>query len=622
MAWHFGARFADPSFRPVNGWYPRYVSRTRLIEGEGSVRRRPRRPARLDPGGVSDNDRRGPLRHGSLAAPKGLGAGDIWALAGLLVVGMAIPLALAAAAGAIGLPSNDDWVYRRAADSLFRTGVVDMPGHTASAIGQIALIQPFLWLSRGEPWAFLAFGLTMSSIGIASTYLLARRFIAMAWAVLVVLLVLAFPGFLRVSATFMTDVPTYALEMLCLLLGARWLQGDGGRMTLIASLAVGVFAASIREFAVAAPLAVLLAAWAQDRPGERALLTALSVGMFAGLVVVLVVSRTSSQGAPSSVQLAQLNNLGPAFATLAAVLLPATLLYMGGHLSKFTPEQIALGAGLACLMLVLPTGPLLGNLWRPDGITGSDVLAGTREPVFGDIIWGLSQQLAVVAAILAAAIIVRWFQRNLVSDRPLLSATSSLIQTVRGPVGLLVLFLAGYAAELVLYGSLGSLFDRYLYPMVPVAAILILRRAPNPIGTGRSHALSHGAFAWLAISAIVLTANSFAYDAARYREGEAAVAMGYSAQTVDAGYEWVGSHGIGPLNPDFDPTNENWWQDIWTSFRPCAILSSSPIAIPGYTMLRENHSAYRQYLFFGPDEPLYLYGASRLDGCPAPPPTQ
>ena len=40
--------------------------------------------------------------------------------------------------------------------------------------------------------------------------------------------------------------------------------------------------------------------------------------------------------------------------------------------------------------------------------------------------------------------------------------------------------------------------------MVPIAAILILRRAPNPLGTGRSHALAHGAFAWLVASSIVL----------------------------------------------------------------------------------------------------------------------
>ena len=49
--------------------------------------------------------------------------------------------------------------------------------------------------------------------------MLARRYLGIGSAVMVVLLVLAFPGFARSSASFMTDVPTYALMMLCLLLG-------------------------------------------------------------------------------------------------------------------------------------------------------------------------------------------------------------------------------------------------------------------------------------------------------------------------------------------------------------------------------------------------------------------
>lgn len=562
--------------------------------------------------------RPGALESGPVLHAERLGVKDVWALTALIAIGVSIPLALAAAAGAIGMPSNDDWVYMRAAESLFGTGVIDMPGHSASAVGQIALVQPFLWLSHGEPWAFMAFGLTMASIAIASTYLLARRFVGMGSAVFVVLLLLAFPGYVRESATFMTDVPALALAMLCLLLGARSIQGDGGRATLIASLVVGILAVSIREFAVAAPLAVVIARWAHGRPGERAWLVAMSVGVCAGLLVVVAVSRATGQGVPSSVRLAQLNDLGPAFATLASVLLPATLLYMGRHLRSFSAEQIALGAGLACFALFQPSGPLLGNLWQPDGLAGSHILAGVREPVIGGIVWGLTEQAAIFAAILAAAIALRWFQRNIDRSHVLGSGTTLFLRIARGREALVALFLIGYAAELVVYGFVGGLFDRYLYPLVPVAAILLLGRAPHPLGTDRSHALAHGAVAWLVISAIVLTANSFAYDTARYREGDAAVAMGYGAETVDAGYEWVGAHGIGPPNPIFNPTNVNWWESIWLSFRPCAILSSSEIILPGYTLVRADETAYKKFLFFGPAQPLYLYGAF-MDGCPRPP---
>ena len=138
---------------------------------------------------------------------------------GLVVAAIAIPLGLAAYAGAVGLPSNDDWVYMRAATGVYETGQVGAFGHTTAFIGQLGLVQPFLWLSGGQPWAFTAFGLVMAGLGVACTYLLARRYLGIGSAVMVVLLVLAFPGFARSSASFMTDVPTYALMMLCLLLG-------------------------------------------------------------------------------------------------------------------------------------------------------------------------------------------------------------------------------------------------------------------------------------------------------------------------------------------------------------------------------------------------------------------
>ena len=197
-------------------------------------------------------------------------------------------------------------------------------------------------------------------------------------------------------------------------------------------------------------------------------------------------------------------------------------------------------------------------------------------------------------------------------------------RVVRSREGPLVLFLLGYAAELALFSLLGGLFDRYLYPMVPVAAILLLRqsarrRSEEPFRLGRSHALSHGAFAWLVASALIIAANSFAYDAARFREGEAAVALGYDATTVDAGYEWVGIHAVGDQSATIEFKGLNWWQDLFPSFRPCALLSNTPVDVPGYELVRENSAAYRQYLLFGPAQPLYLYGA-HLDGCPTPQP--
>ena len=123
-----------------------------------------------------------------------IGRRDVVALLTLSLAGVGIPLWLSAAAGAIGLPGNDDWVYMRGASSLFRTGSIDMPGHTAASVGQLLLVQPLLWISGGNPWAFTAFGLVMALIGLTSTYLLARRFVGNGLAILVVLLRKLSPG--------------------------------------------------------------------------------------------------------------------------------------------------------------------------------------------------------------------------------------------------------------------------------------------------------------------------------------------------------------------------------------------------------------------------------------------
>ena len=206
------------------------------------------------------------------------------------LIGLGIPLWLVVTAGAVGIPTDDDWVYMRGAENLFHTGALDMPGHTAASIGQIFMVQPLLWLSGGDRWAFTVFGLVLGLLGLASTYLLSRQFVGMGTAALVVLVLEAFPGFGRATASFMTDVPAFSLSMVCLLLGVRWLHGRGSPVILIASVAAGLLAVSIREFSIAAPASILMAAWVRNRGGGRPLLAALSVGFFGGVAAILLVA--------------------------------------------------------------------------------------------------------------------------------------------------------------------------------------------------------------------------------------------------------------------------------------------------------------------------------------------
>jgi hypothetical protein len=539
---------------------------------------------------------------------------DAVALALLGLIGVGIPLWLTAVAGAIGLPTVDDWVYMRGAENLYRYGNLDMPGHTTAAIGQLVLVQPLLWLSGGSTWAFTAFGLIMTLVGLVATYLLARRFVGTGSAVIIALLVLVFPGFARLSASFMTDVPASTLAVLCLLLGSMWLE-DGRRLTLVASLGAGLLAVSIREFAIAAPAAILIVGWARSRTGDRAWLAVASGVFVAGVAVVLITAASMpGHGEPGTPIFWRLVHIGPMFVTFGAVLFPALALGIGRRMSTISPGQILLGAGLVGFGVVVPWGQLLGNIWMDNGLTGDLLLSGTREAVIGADAWEHSRHIASFAAILLAALAFSWGQRNLGRVSSVQGAMTLAARMARRRDGLLVLFLFGYAAELIAFSAIG-IFDRYLFPMVPVAAILLLSGRTQPSRFGRSLAFSHAAFAWLAVSAFFIAANSFAYDAARWREGEAAVAMGYDAGTVDAGYEWVGYNSGGLVEAGSPAPGLTSNIDRWASRSRCAVLSNSPLDDDSLKLIRVNRSAYLQYLFFGPREPLYLYGAV-AEGCP------
>ncbi len=554
------------------------------------------------------------------SVPEHLGRRDAVSIAWLGLVAVGVPLWMSAAAGGIGFPSNDDWVYMRGALSLFRTGAIDLPGHTAATVGQLALVQPLLWLTGGAMWVFMAFGLAMGLIAVVSTYLLARRFVGTGSAVFAAAMLLAYPGLARQMATFMTDLPACALSTLCLLLGVRWLQGAGGRLTLIASVGIGLLAVSIREFVIAAPVAILVAAWARNHADERRLLAAASATFALGIVVIaLIASSLPTRGAPSTFSLSLTGYSAPAFMTLAAGLLPAIALAVGRRIKDLQASQVVAGAGFVAMgMVSVPDGPFLGYIWAPTGAVSDALLSGVRDQVIPPRIWVLSEQLALVASVLFAALVLRWGGRRLAHVATPARAAGVAMEIARSREGPLVLFLLAYAAGLAVFGSFFPLYDRYLYPLIPPAAVLLL----HPVGTQarhvRSEAFSHAALAWLALSAILIAANSFAYDAARYRAGEVAVTLGYSPETIDVGPEWVEFHASGQESAGIHNYGLTVYDDRWPSFRPCAVLSNSLMDIPGFQLIRKDQAAYLNYLFFGAAEPLYLYG-SISPGCPAPP---
>jgi hypothetical protein len=189
-------------------------------------------------------------------------------------------------------------------------------------------------------------------------------------------------------------------------------------------------------------------------------------------------------------------------------------------------------------------------------------------------------------------------------------------------------FLLLMGAILLVYSlaSPADVFDRYLWPLFCPAAVLLLKPfVTGSIGdvrrraTTRNSILLSGALGCLVLGAsVAITLNADAFDAAKWRAGQIAVAAGYKPSEVDAGYEWVSYfHPDGPSKPDHKDLRiwETLYDVGFRNFLDCSVVSSSPA---GFEVLKPYATvSYKEYWLAGTRQ-LYVYG-SVAPGCPAPP---
>ena len=198
---------------------------------------------------------------------------DTLIVVALVVVGVAIPAGIALWSHAFGIPRYDDWAYRRVLAEFVQTGHISLVGWGAmTLVGQLFWAAPFAIILGGHPWVAGFSVAIASAIGIGSAYWLARAVLKRrAWGAGCTLLALAAPGFLVNTSTFMTDLPAFSAEVTCLALGVAALgrRGRARWALLAASMAVGCAGFSVREFDLAAPVAVLVTLAMQDRISGR-----------------------------------------------------------------------------------------------------------------------------------------------------------------------------------------------------------------------------------------------------------------------------------------------------------------------------------------------------------------
>lgn len=560
-----------------------------------------------------------------------------------------MPAILGVISGSILVAHNDDFAYRRAAVAFYQTGHLQLTGWAVmTLVGLLLATQPLLWLAGGGPLAFAATTAVFGVIAIVASYSLARRVLSPGLAGFAVLLMVLLPGFMLYTTAYMTEVPAIALEMACLAIGAAALHRSPAehRWTwLAASLVVGCYAFSVRDYALAAPIAVLVAAAASERGGRT---FPYAVAAVAVVTVCLAIYRYSASlpgqegvglQAPTPETVRRVLD---AVGLLAFTLSPALLIALRNWVPHWwrSPRRrdallgAAAGMGAAAivnldrLLALIGAGPrdlppmFVGNVFTQFGSLGPLVFAGDRPLLYPAPAWDVLNGVALAAAFVALAFLGAFL---VAEHRRLLGAldVGARPTCLGSSAGMLAVFAVVFAAGTIFLGVTVILFDRYTWPLVlPLAVLLLvrpdLRPAVAPAGRGTGVLILSGALvALIATTSMVLFLNAAAFDSARWRMGDAAVRLGFAAETVDAGLEWVGFHATGPARlaaPRAPSMTE--YAVKFPSFRQCAVASSTPLDFPGFTLILTQVDGYRLLLFAGPTEPMYLYQVAG-EGCPS-----
>jgi hypothetical protein len=498
-------------------------------------------------------------------------------------------------------------------------------------VGQLVLTLPFLWISRGEPWAFVAVAIVAACISVGAGYWLARRLVTPRRADLAVVTLIVFPGLWLTTSTFMTDIPALGAGLVCLALGAAALRtkASTSRWLLVASVAAGLVGFSIRDFGLAAPFAVFVAVAASRKSPARFYVAVGTAAFVAAVLVYLVSIRVPGHGSsPAHPSPLSLLLSAKAFATLALAMSPVLVVSAATWRRRLQPRDMLLGAAAPIILVALAgeasiqTGTipdvLVGNLLQQDGAMGQSILSGLRPDLFPPSVWALVVLATLAAALFAGTLIggiigAAWRRRGEITGTPL--------QRVGSVRGMLALFVTTYGVGMVLYASLGGLFDRYLWPMVVPLSVLLLMRPPFPEradGAGRrgrpvglpARALTSVLVAVIGSLSLAVALNAASFSAARWRLGEEAASLGVPVGSIDAGYEWVETHGSGAAVASTPIEGTGMWYDAtWSSFAPCAVVSSSPLDRTDAKL--EKIETYPLLLVTGAETPLFLY---RLPG--------
>lgn len=497
---------------------------------------------------------------------------------------------IAALHGAIGASRNDDWVYFRSAYHFAVDGVFIPGTSVAMLVGHDILAWPVIQFFGPKIVPLQIMVAVLGAVGLWAAYLLIRSVLSPGWSTFAVGCLVIGPVYGSLDASFMTDVPAFAFQMLTLLAGLLALR----KRDLVigwyaASMLAGIAAFSIREYAVAAPLAVSAAALIKVQAKWPRL-----CGKVAGLNILWLASVTAlyiwrsrlagsgalrSELAPNSPTMAStIASLLRAAFTLALFVAPLVPLIsiprLARSLKMSKRTAIVLGLGVCMSWATLTWSGehvvLLGNYLMQSG-SYSTTIPGTPPVVIPSGLWKVLEVLGLASllvlgflGLVRAGEVIRY--RN--------TKSRSAVPPDPGRT-LMLLFCSmaiGVVSAVPLITSAQPL-DRYLFPVVPFVVALSIRVAlDHRLVIHQKATVATLALVGYAAFGIGAVDASATFDGAKWQLAQSVVARGYEADSIDGGYEWFGYHQPGPIAPRARVPGTDFWVSLFHQ-RPVCVTS-------------------------------------------------
>jgi hypothetical protein len=155
----------------------------------------------------------------------------------------------------------------------------------------------------------------------------------------------------------------------------------------------------------------------------------------------------------------------------------------------------------------------------------------------------------------------------------------------------------------------GGIQDRYLWPLLVVVPVLLLRLVPGSRSVA-DRLLAAVPLAALALLSGVTMTDSYAFAAARWHLAQAAVRGGAAPDRIDAGFEWVGTHYRGVANDPGQPLRSTppraaYLVRLFPQTKNCFVVVSERIDRPALRLIKTRD--YQPYGIAGRSR-LFLYG--------------